>query len=143
MISILLICIFILDVYDNLTDKLKEVVNYIIIGGCTTVVSIVSYNLFRIVFNNYLLCTIFSWVVSVVFAYVTNRIIVFHSNEKSIIKEFISFVFSRILLFELAFMFILVDVFLFSDKISKILVQFIIVILNYIFSKIFVFKRKD
>lgn len=144
MISILLLSIFFLDIYKGISDRYKEIINYIIIGGCTTVVSIVSYYILRIIFTNYLLCTILSWIISVIFAYVTNRIIVFRSKEKNIIKEFITFVGSRILslLFELLFMFVFVDILFFSDKLSKIFVQFIIVILNYIFSKIFVFKRK-
>ena len=145
MICLLLCMILCLNIYFNLSDKYKEIINYIIIGGCTTVVSIVSYYLFRIVISNYLVCTILSWIVSVTFAYVTNRTIVFHSKEKNIVKEFIVFVGSRILslLFEIAFMFVLVDLIGVGDRISKILVQFIIVVLNYIFSKIFVFKRKD
>lgn len=145
MLSLLLCIVLCLKIYINLDDKYKEIVDYIIIGVCTTIVSIVSYYLFRIVISNYLVCTILSWIVSVTFAYITNRSIVFHSKEKNIIKEFIVFVGSRILslLLEMLFMFILVDLVNVGDRLSKILVQFIIIVLNYIFSKIFVFKRKD
>lgn len=127
----------------DLYNKYKEIINYIIVGGCTTIVSIVSYFLFRLVINNYLICTILSWIVAVIFAYFTNRIFVFNSKDKNVLLEFIKFIMARILslLSELFVMFILVDLIKIDDKISKIIVQFIVLVLNYIFSKIFVFKK--
>lgn len=128
----------------NLYKKYKEIINYLIVGVCTTVVSIVSYNLFRFVFENYLLCTVLSWIVSVIFAYITNRKFVFDSKEIKVFLEFIKFVGARILslLSEIICMFIMVDLININDRISKIIVQFIIVVLNYVFSKIFVFRKK-
>ena len=144
MVSVLLLGAFILNKYNSLNDKIKEAVNYLIVGVLTTVVSIVSYNIFRFVISNYLICTILSWVVAVLFAYVTNRTFVFHSKEKNIIKEFIEFIFSRLLslLAEVAIMYVLVDFLTIGDRISKLIVQVIIIILNYVFSKLFVFKSK-
>lgn len=144
MISILLICGFFMTLYKS-SEKIKEIINYLIVGGCTTVVSIVSYYIFRLFIDNYLICTVLSWIFAVLFAYVTNRIFVFHSKEKNILSEFASFIFSRVLslLAELVCMFLLVDVISINDKISKIIVQFIIIVLNYIFSKLFVFKGKE
>lgn len=145
MISVLLLSIYILSFYDSLPDKMKEIINYLIIGFLTTVVSIVSYFILRLIISSYLICTILSWIFAVLFAYVTNRVFVFHSKNQNIIGEFISFVGARILslLIEIAFMFISVDVLSFNDRASKIVVQFIIVVVNYIFSKLLVFKRKD
>lgn len=144
MISILLLSVWALSIYDNLSSKAKEIVNYLIVGFLTTVVSIVSYYIFRLFISNYLVCTILSWILAVSFAYVTNRIFVFHSENSNIIKEFISFVGARVLslLIEIAFMFIMVDLISINDRVAKIIVQFIIIVVNYIFSKIFVFKRK-
>ena len=124
--------------------KYKEIINYIIVGGCTTLVSIVSYYLFRLIITNYLICTILSWIVAVTFAYFTNRIFVFNSKDKNIMFEFLKFIMARILslLSELLVMFILVDLIKIDDKISKIIVQFIVLVLNYIFSKIIVFRKK-
>lgn len=143
MIFGLLTLVLMLKIYNNLSDRLKEIVNYIIVGGLTTVVSLLSYYLFRIFIENYLVCTILSWVCAVLFAYVTNRIFVFKSNN-SILKEFPAFVGSRLLslLSEIAFMYLLVDLIKINDKTSKLIVQFIILILNYVFSKIFVFRNK-
>ena len=145
MISLLLLFCFCLTFYLNANDKQKEIINYLIVGGCTTVVSIVSYNIFRIYITNYLICTVLSWILAVLFAYVTNRMFVFHSKEKNIISEFCSFIFSRVLslIAEMACMFLLVDFIHINDKVSKVIVQFIIIVLNYIFSKLFVFKGKE
>ena len=145
MISLILLSIFVLDKYDNLNKKYKEAVNYLIVGGLTTVVSICSYYLFRIFIKEYIICTVLSWILAVLFAYITNRKYVFHSKEKNILKEFIEFIFSRLLslLAEVATMYILLDFLNIPDRISKILVQVIIVILNYVFSKLFVFKDKE
>ena len=145
MISLILLIGFGLNIYDNLNSRLKETINYLIVGGLTTVVSIVSYNIFRFFIENITICTILSWICAVLFAYITNRIFVFNSKEKNIIKEIVSFTASRIfsLIVEIIVMFILTSIFKINDRIAKIIVQFIIVVLNYITSKIFVFKKKD
>jgi len=124
--------------------KNKEIINYLIVGGLTTLISVVSYALFRIVIPNYLWCTILSWITAVLFAYVTNRIFVFESTEKYVWLEFIKFIGCRLLTLgsEVLVMYLLVDLIKLNDMISKILVQFIIVILNYILSKIIVFRKK-
>lgn len=145
MISIMLLFSFLLEKYSNLNKKYKEAVNYLIVGGLTTVVSITSYWLLRLFIESYEICTVISWVFAVIFAYITNRKYVFHSRATNKIKEFIDFIISRIfsLLAEFASMYILVNLLSIDDRISKIIVQFVIVILNYIFSKLFVFKDKD
>jgi putative cell wall teichoic acid glycosylation protein gtcA len=131
----------------NLYKKYEEIVNYIVVGGMTTIISILSYYLFRIILSsntnlNVQISTILSWIVAVTFAYFANRIFVFKSNN-SRKTEAVKFVTSRImsLLIEMLVMFILTSVVKINDKVAKVLVQFIIVILNYLFSKIFVFKR--
>ena len=139
----ILLIIFGLKIYDNLDNKIKEILKYLIVGGLTTVVSIVSYYIVRLFIENYLVCTVISWIFAVAFAYITNRVFVFNSKRENIFKECTEFVFSRILslVAEVAVMYLLVDFLNISDKISKIIVQVIIVILNYVFSKLFVFKE--
>lgn len=143
MITGILLIIFGLKIYDNLDNKIKEILKYLIVGGLTTVVSIVSYYIVRLFIENYLVCTVISWIFAVAFAYITNRVFVFNSKRENIFKECTEFVFSRILslVAEVAVMYLLVDFLNISDKISKIIVQVIIVILNYVFSKLFVFKE--
>ena len=143
MITGILLIIFGLKIYDNLDNKIKEILKYLIVGGLTTLVSIVSYYIVRLFIENYLVCTVISWIFAVAFAYITNRVFVFNSKRENIFKECTEFVFSRILslVAEVAVMYLLVDFLNISDKISKIIVQVIIVMLNYIFSKLFVFKE--
>ena len=131
----------------NLYKKYEEIINYIVVGGITTVISILSYFLIRTILKsdtslNVQISTVFSWIVAVTFAYFANRIFVFKSNNSKKIES-VKFITSRImsLLIEMLVMLILTAVLKINDKIAKILVQFIIVVLNYLFSKIFVFKK--
>lgn len=137
----------------NLYKKYQEIINYLIVGILTTVVSIVTYFLFSLILNIennilFILANVLSWICAVIFAYITNKKFVFNtttSNKKEEIKVFSMFVSSRIttLLIELAFMFITVKVILIDDKIAKVIAQFIVIVLNYILSKLFVFKKKN
>ncbi len=132
--------------------KYKEIINYLIVGVLTTLVSIFTYFILSLILdinNNilFIFANIISWICAVVFAYITNKRFVFNSatfNRKEEIKLFSMFVSSRIttLLIELIFMFLTVKVLLLNDKISKVIAQIIVIILNYIISKIFVFKKK-
>ena len=125
--------------------KNKEVINYLIVGFLTTCVSIVSYFIFRKVFHiYYIVSNILSWITAITFAYFANRKYVFNSNKEDKLKEFIEFVKYRILslLIETALMYIMVDIFKLNDGLVKIIVQVIVIILNYIFSKFIVFKRE-
>lgn len=128
----------------NLYKKNKEVINYLIVGGLTTLVSIGSYALIRIFLNNYIICTVLSWVIAVLFAYVTNRIFVFESKNNNIFSEIIKFISCRLLTLgnEVLIMWLLVDLITINDMIAKIIVQFITVVLNYVLSKIIVFRNK-
>lgn len=136
----------------NIYKKYQEIINYLIIGVLTTLVSIFTYFILSLILdinNNilFIFANIISWICAVVFAYITNKRFVFNSatfNRKEEIKLFSMFVSSRIttLLIELIFMFLTVKVLLLNDKISKVIAQIIVIILNYIISKIFVFKKK-
>ena len=137
----------------DLYKKYQEIINYLIVGVLTTVVSIVTYFIFSLILdieNNilFILANVLSWICAVVFAYITNKKFVFNtttSSKKEELKVFSMFVSSRIstLLIELAFMFITVKVILINDKIAKVIAQFIVIILNYVLSKLFVFKKKN
>lgn len=127
----------------------REIISYLIIGVLTTIVSLISYYLLTITIlspNNPLKLTIaniISWIISVLFAYITNRKYVFQSKDKNILKEASKFTLSRVttLIIDILLMFIFVSILHFNDKIIKLLVQIIIIILNYIFSKLLVFKK--
>lgn len=127
----------------------REIISYLIIGVLTTIVSLICYYLLTITIlspNNPLeltIANIISWIISVLFAYITNRKYVFQSKDKNILKEASKFTLSRVttLIIDILLMFIFVSILHFNDKIIKLLVQIIIIILNYIFSKLLVFKK--
>ena len=133
-----------MEIYNKLSDDLKEKINYLIAGGLTTLISIVSYYILRVVIDDYKICTVLSWIIAVIFAYFINRGFVFKSKEKNKFKEFVSFIASRLvtLVIELLAMYVLVQLIKINDRIAKIIVQIIVIVLNYILSKIFVFKKK-
>ena len=128
----------------KLYKKNKSVVNYLIAGGLTTVVNILSYALFRN-FMDYILATILAWIAAVIFAYVINRGFVFESKDKKVLNELFKFVSCRLVTLglEVLCMYILVDLISLNDMFSKIIVQFIVIVLNYFLSKIFVFRKKE
>lgn len=128
--------------------KYEELINYLIIGILTTIVSLATYYLLTLTIldaNNkvYLqIANIISWLASVTFAYFTNRKYVFKVKNKSNIKECLNFYISRIstLLIDMIIMYIFVSRLKFDNKIVKLIAQVIIIILNYILSKFIVFK---
>ena len=133
----------------DLYKKYKEIINYLIIGGLTTLISLLTYFILTSTLLNpdkifeLSLANIISWIISVTFAYFTNRFFVFESKDERVLKEALKFYFSRIgtLLIELLIMFVFVTLLKFNDKIIKIIAQVTIIILNYIFSKLFVFRK--
>lgn len=133
----------------ELYKKYEEIINYLIVGGLTTVVSLGSYYLavFTVLNPNNAfelqVANIFSWVCAVTFAYFTNRKYVFKSKSKNKLKEITSFVSSRILtlLMDMAIMFISVTLLHMNDKIAKLIVQVVVTVMNYVLSKLFVFKK--
>lgn len=131
--------------------NVKEITLYIIIGSLTTAISLSSYFLLKqFLFIgdtqlNIQISTIISWLLCVTFAYFANRNVVFKSKEKRVVFEASKFYLSRVLtlVIDSLAMFVLTDMFCLKDDVSKLLVQIIIFILNYLFSKFAVFKKKD
>lgn len=121
----------------------RELILYVVFGTLTFFVNLISYFLFESVFGvNYIISNIIAWFLSVLFAYVTNRIWVFESKSPDILKECGLFFGGRIFsgAVDTALMYLFIDVFVIGDVISKIVVQIIVIVLNYVFSKLIVFK---
>ena len=139
----------------ELYKKYEEIINYLIIGVLTTIVNlVVKYALLFTILNasnpmQLQIAVIISWIIACIFAYITNRKIVFKSKSNKILKEFISFVFARIftLLLEMLIMFIFVTSFkLNSDLwvvIWSIVAQVVVIVVNYILSKLVIFKNEN
>lgn len=135
--------------------KYKEIINYLIFGILTTLVNLITkYILLFTILNptngfQLQIAIIISWIAGVLFAYFTNRKFVFESKNQNKLKEFISFVVARIatLLLEMFIMWFFVTLLkLNSDLyvvIFTLVAQVAVVIGNYIFSKLFVFKKTD
>ena len=130
--------------------KYKEIINYLIVGGLTTVVSLAVYYACVLTFldpHNPLqlqAANVISWIAAVTFAYFTNRKYVFESHDPNMFQEGIKFFGSRVgtLLMDMGTMFLLVTVLGMSDKIAKLIVQVIVTVGNYVFSKFLVFKKQ-
>jgi putative flippase GtrA len=140
-----------IQIIKQLYFRYKELINYVIVGGLTTVVSLASYYFFTAVFLNpqdpfqLMTANTLSWICAVSFAYITNRKFVFESKSADKLREMLKFFSARIstLLIEMACMTLLVNILHWNDRISKFAVQFIVMALNYIFSKLFVFRIKE
>ena len=138
----------------NLINKLiekfftREVISYLIFGVLTTVVNFVFYWLFTEVFAVYYITSnVIAWVFAVVFAYITNKLFVFESKswEPAIVfKEVISFGAARIisLLFETGFLALTGEIIGVPELIAKVIAAVFVVIINYVASKLFIFKKK-
>lgn len=130
----------------RLDKRIKEVINYIFFGVLATIVNILSFYIFDTIFNwQYLVANAISIAVSILFAYITNKLFVFESKTETrqeLFQEFTSFVSFRLLSggIDMLTMLVLVDILTIDSFIAKLFTQIIVVILNYIFSKFFIFK---
>ena len=143
-----------MDKIKELYIKNKEIINYLIFGVLTTVVSLATKYLllFTILDAKHSvqlqIAVIISWIVACAFAYVTNRIWVFESKSKKIILEMFKFFSSRLatLGLEMLIMFVFVTLLgLNTDMwvvIWTLVAQVLIIIMNYVLSKLVVFKDK-
>ncbi len=145
----------------NLIIKYKELIVYGVFGVMTTVVNFAAFKVASLLLGEelYLVSNIIAWLAAVIFAYVTNKLWVFESKSrepKVVFKELVSFFAARIFSFviEEVGLFLLVDILKFSEysleifslgvsgqMIAKVLLAFVVVILNYFFSKMFIFKK--
>ena len=135
----------------ELFNKYKEIIMYLIFGVLTTIISlIVYYALTYTILNSnnsiYLqIANILSWIAGVLFAYFTNRKYVFESKNKNKLKEFASFVGSRVttLILDMLIMGVGVSLLHGNDKILKLISQVLVIVGNYVLSKLIVFKKKN
>ena len=126
----------------------KEVLMYLFFGVLTTVVSIASYAVANAVFGiNELIANVISWILAVTFAFFTNRTWVFDAGKggtADFIRQMLSFYGGRLftLLVEEVLLFVFITVLKLNSIGVKVGAQFVIVVLNYVISKLVVFKKK-
>lgn len=128
---------------NKLLKKHQDKVNYLFFGVLTTLVNIIVFWLFRDYFN-YIINTVIAWIAAVIFAFFVNKKFVFNSSEHqhSTKKQAASFFLLRTasLAVDVLLMIVLVSVLHMNETIAKISTNFIIVFLNYGFSKYYIFK---
>ena len=126
----------------------KEAMAYLVFGVLTTVIDyVISNALFYAGHMGSVLSQTAGWVAAVLFAFVTNKWWVFGSHTlipAEVWREFVSFVLCRVVtfLFNLAAIFVMVDLLKLEFFICKLLISVVVVILNYVFSKILIFAHK-
>ena len=132
----------------TLFAKYKQTILYLIFGVLSTIVNILTYVFCTRNLNiEFLISNWIAWIVAVLFAYITNKFFVFESkkiNIKFLIKELSSFVSCRLLsgIIEMILMYTMISLMSLNDFTVKIITNVVVVILNFIFSKLIIFKNK-
>lgn len=136
----------------NLQKLLKQyidVILYLVFGVLTTAINVLSYWILAHSFSlSVMTSTVIAWFIAVSFAYITNRKWVFQSNAfsvKDIMKEMFSFFTCRIATggVDWIIMFVFVDIMGLNDVGIKVLSNIIVIVLNYIASKLVIFKKHE
>ena len=127
-------------------NKCREGILYLFFGGLTVLVNILVFFFFRRLAVSVYLSNIIAWVIAVLFAFITNKLFVFESRKNSkneTTKEIILFFIFRIISlgFDMASMYLLFSVLNSSEIVAKVVANIIVIILNYTFSKLFIFKK--
>ncbi len=135
-------------------EKYKRLIKYSLFGILTAVVNFaVKYILLFLILDptNWLelqIAVVLSWIAAVLFAYFTNRKYVFESTNKNKLKEFINFVLARLatLLIEMFVMWFFVTLLKLNSNlyvvVFTIISQVLVILGNYVFSKLFVFRKQ-
>lgn len=128
-------------------NKVKEILWYGFFGVLTTLINIISFDLLDKAGVAVYLANFIAWVLSVLFAFITNKLFVFGSKSFKpmiLFKEMFSFFLARVvsLGIDMGGMYLLLDVFKVKKLLSKIVVNVIVIVANYVFSKLFVFKKE-
>ncbi|OAB43034.1 teichoic acid glycosylation protein [Paenibacillus glacialis] len=127
-------------------DNKKEVISYIIFGVLTTVINLIVYVILTKASGmDYRIATTIAWIVSIVFAFITNKKFVFgnvNNGFSVMIRELMLFVAFRALSFvlDIIVLVVLIELLQFNDLISKGITNVLVVIFNYVASKMYIFK---
>lgn len=137
----------VLSVFEPFYKAYKEILLYIFFGGLTTVINIVIYTYLNINCGvNVLWANAIAWFFAVLFAFVTNRKWVFSAptnNTGAFLQQIVAFYMGRVLslLLEEGLLFVCITILNFNVLVVKIIAQIVVMIVNYIFSKIIVFRK--
>lgn len=148
----------------RLYKKYEQLIKYVFFGALTTVVNLAAFKIFDVILGKklFLVTNVIAWVIAVIFAYVTNKLWVFESKSwkgSLVVKELFGFLGAR--LFSLGAeelgLWLMIDVLNMGEYqgfdilsfnidgnfIAKVIMQIVVVILNYVFSKFIIFAKKE
>ena len=133
----------------NLWLRYKELFFYAVFGVGATVINIVSYRVLANTFGKkyFLIANIIAWILAFIFAFITNKLFVFESKSweaQIAMKEFVGFLSARLAtgILGTVLMWLFVSVISLDDTLSKIIINILVIIINYIASKFFIFKKE-
>lgn len=129
----------------NIYRQYKMPILYIIFGGLTTLVNIVVYFVcYNVAGLSNVFSTIIAWILSVIFAFITNKFYVFESKSKNLFYEISTFFGCRFGtgILDVGIMYLTVDILNWNALLMKIISNIIVIVLNYILSKVIIFKKK-
>lgn len=128
--------------------KYQEQIRYLIFGVLTTLINIVVYYIcYQMIGVSNVISNIIAWIFSVLFAYVTNKLWVFENHDKGFKKllyEISTFFSCRLItgIMDIGIMYITVDLLGMYSILMKIISNILVIVLNYIASKVIIFKNK-
>ncbi len=149
------------DIFDKIMDwkilsffqpfykKNKEMLLYLFFGGLSFIVSVATYASFNVTCGmSAVVANIWSWIITVMFAFLTNRVWVFASPTETVmefIKQMISFYAGRVLtlVIEEVILYVFIDLLGGNSIVVKIIAQIIVIVLNYVISKLLIFKKSE
>lgn len=133
----------------NLWLRYKELFFYAVFGVGATVINIVSYRVLANTFGKkyFLIANIIAWILAFIFAFITNKLFVFESKSweaQIAMKEFVGFLSARLAtgILDTVLMWLFVSVISLDDTLSKVIINILVIIINYIASKFFIFKKE-
>lgn len=128
--------------------KYEEGISYLFWGGVAFVLSMVLFYVFaNVLMIEEQIANVITWIICVIFTYLTNRTFVFKSKTtgiKAIVKEFSEFTTARLatLILENVVLFICIDLLIWHNMVAKLIGQFLVIVSNYVLSKVWIFKKK-
>ena len=126
-------------------NQYKMPILYMFFGGLTTLVNIVVYFIcYDISKLSNVVSTVIAWILSVIFAFITNKLYVFESKSGSLLYEISTFFTCRLGtgILDVGIMYFTVDILKWNALLMKIISNVIVIVLNYILSKVIIFKKK-
>ncbi|MDO4889192.1 MAG: GtrA family protein [Candidatus Saccharibacteria bacterium] len=129
-----------------LYKEYEEIINYVITGAFGTVVNVGTFTLARALNFDITISNVAAWVITIIFVYISSKFFVFKTANKTkreSTKEFITFVLARLatLGIEILLLNLTIEAMHMNELVAKTAAQVVVIILNYILSKLFVFTK--